>query len=201
MISELMRRFSSDVGYRLHADVLPFFHRLRTVKSLNKPPHDWPWQKTIVGVISNSDDRICKVLQSLGLRVVPRRIGMSDDLEQNDIVSESEDISFVVCSYDVGFEKPDKRIFTAAADLTARLGFAGDMDVLHVGDDLQKDVAGAENAGWHAVLLDRQPALDLHSHIDDDHIKKIAMDDADTKKRHSIPRVGDLRDLWRWKPN
>lgn len=30
------------------------------------------------------------------------------------------------------------------------------MEMVHVGDDLEKDVLGAREAGWRSVLLDRE---------------------------------------------
>ena len=185
MVSELMHRFSSAAGYRLHSDVLPFFRHLRSLKTGHEPSHDWPWHRTTVGIISNSDDRICSVLHSLGILVTPRRIGLFDNHEHEDM-SEPEDISFVVCSYDAGVEKPDGRIFAVAAHMAARLGLGKDAKLLHVGDDVKKDVVGAERAGWHAVLLDRE--------------EKIA-DGSEAVESYSGPRIGDLRELWKWSPS
>lgn len=111
----------------------------------------WRWEKTIVGVISNSDDRVPSVLASLGLNVQPRRVGSKIRR-----IAESEDISFVVHSYDVGFEKPDRRIFNAATGiLGSSLGSVDDYQKLYVGDSVSNDYIGAEKAGWHAVLIDR----------------------------------------------
>ncbi len=32
----------------------------------------------------------------------------------------------------------------------------GEVELVHVGDDLEKDVFGAREAGWRSVLLDRE---------------------------------------------
>ncbi len=32
----------------------------------------------------------------------------------------------------------------------------GEVEMVHVGDDLEKDVFGAREAGWRSVLLDRE---------------------------------------------
>ncbi len=54
---------------------------------------------------------------------------------------------FVIRSEEVGFAKPDKRIFTEAA---TQAGVALN-ELLHVGDDHRSDVCGAINAGaWSA---------------------------------------------------
>ncbi len=60
----------------------------------------------------------------------------------------------VVVSGDLGFRKPDPRMFTTAVErLGARPG-----EAVHVGDSLARDVAGARAAGLAAVWLDRRGA-------------------------------------------
>lgn len=79
--------------------------------------------------VSNSDGRVAE------------RLAMAELLELLD---------GVIDSADVGFEKPDPRIFhhalTAFSCAPAR--------ALHVGDIHAVDVVGAANAGVHAVLMD-----------------------------------------------
>jgi FMN hydrolase / 5-amino-6-(5-phospho-D-ribitylamino)uracil phosphatase len=65
--------------------------------------------------------------------------------------------SFTVFSQDHGVEKPDARIFELAA---AKAGAASE-EIVHVGDSLEDDVAGAQAAGWRAILLDREGSCDL----------------------------------------
>jgi len=60
----------------------------------------------------------------------------------------------VVASSEVGFGKPDPRIFTIAVE---RLGVAA-ADVLVVGDSVEKDVAGAAAAHLRCVWLNRSAA-------------------------------------------
>jgi REG-2-like HAD superfamily hydrolase len=82
-----------------------------------------------VGVISNWDTRLRPLLDELG--VLSR-------------------LDALVVSGEVGFEKPDSRIFAHAA---AALGV--DIDaLLHVGDDARADVAGARAAGAAALHID-----------------------------------------------
>jgi putative hydrolase of the HAD superfamily len=57
----------------------------------------------------------------------------------------------LVISTEVGFEKPDPRIFRIAC---ARLGIEPG-ETLHVGDSIREDVEGARAAGISATLLDR----------------------------------------------
>ncbi len=60
--------------------------------------------------------------------------------------------AFVVFSQDVQVEKPDPRIF----EITAQQAGCELAQLLHVGDSLENDVAGAQNVGAHAVWLNRE---------------------------------------------
>ncbi len=60
--------------------------------------------------------------------------------------------AFVVFSQDVQSEKPDRRIF----ETTAQRAGCELAQMLHVGDSLENDVAGARNAGAHSVWLNRE---------------------------------------------
>lgn len=57
-------------------------------------------------------------------------------------------------SYDVGFEKPDRRIFNAAKSLSGVAAGSNSL-YLHIGDNLVEDYDGARKAGWQSLLLDR----------------------------------------------
>ena len=61
-------------------------------------------------------------------------------------------LTFVVFSQDVQIEKPDRRIF----EITAKRAGCELAQMLHVGDSLENDVAGARNAGVHSVWLNRE---------------------------------------------
>ena len=83
-----------------------------------------------LGVVSNWDPRLPDLLERLGL---------------------SGFFEVVVCSSDVGVEKPDRRIFLSAATrLRVPPGAA-----LHIGDGRLEDVEGALGAGMRALHLDR----------------------------------------------
>jgi HAD superfamily hydrolase (TIGR01509 family) len=71
--------------------------------------------------------------------------------------------SAVVFSQDHGIEKPDPRLFAAAA---AAIGCAGP-DLVMVGDSLVNDVTGARNAGWHGIWLNRDGATCPQQHAPD----------------------------------
>jgi hypothetical protein len=124
--------------------------------------------RVVVGLITNSDNRTADILTSLGVRVSPVHYGnnknqtnASPTAFQN---SQAQyDIDFTVLSYDVGAEKPDRRIFTAAEEMLASLLAAENQEVessewskVYVGDEYAKDVVGATQAGWKAILIDRE---------------------------------------------
>jgi putative hydrolase of the HAD superfamily len=76
------------------------------------------------------------------------------DVSLHDVLRETAfDDAFdgVITSAEAGYSKPDPRIFAAALALA---GSAPD-EVLHIGDSLEEDVAGARAAGIEAVLLAR----------------------------------------------
>lgn len=60
--------------------------------------------------------------------------------------------SFVVFSQDIGVDKPDPRIFLAACQQASCIP----TEVMHVGDSLETDVAGANTVGAMSVWLNRQ---------------------------------------------
>jgi putative hydrolase of the HAD superfamily len=60
-------------------------------------------------------------------------------------------VDAVVTSAEVGFAKPDARVFGRALELTG----AGADQAIHVGDSPDNDVEGARAAGIRAVLLRR----------------------------------------------
>ncbi|KAL8728299.1 MAG: hypothetical protein Q9181_005391 [Wetmoreana brouardii] len=152
LIASLLHRFASNEGYRLYDDVVPFFQRLHEWRMTTEAASAGKLEpsRVQVGVISNSDDRVTSILASLGLRMSPQRWGSATAGESKGRL----DIDWVAMSYDVGFEKPDRRIFEAAKNLSA---FATESDglYLHVGDNVEEDYCGALEAGWGSILLDR----------------------------------------------
>ena len=114
-----------------------------------------------VGIITNSDDRVLSILSSLGLSVNPRRYGTNTSSTESGVPvsankNETSNIDFLTLSYDVGFEKPSRGIFDAAKQL-GNLGMSHDDRIryIHVGDDLDKDLNGAQQAQWEGLLLHR----------------------------------------------
>jgi len=109
--------FESAERWRLYEDVVPAFERARG-------------RGMRVGIISNWDSRLVRLMQALGV---------------------SDLLDTVVSSADVGLRKPDPRIFELAC---ANVGVSPNASV-HVGDHVYADVLGASAAGMRAVLIDR----------------------------------------------
>lgn len=118
---ELARRVCDEFGdpgrWRAYDDVEPTLRRLRSAG-------------LAVGIISNWDGRLSRILEGLGL---------------------SRYLDTIVSSVEVGLHKPDPRIFELAC---ARVGVEPTYAV-HVGDHHYADVVGATAVGMTAVLIDR----------------------------------------------
>lgn len=126
--------------------------------STNPNREVWPWERTSVAVISNSDRRILDIVSSLdSITSVTRG---ARDIQETDNKRpftnlEIPVIDHFILSCDVGYEKPDPRIFEVARHMLPSAS-RDTYEYLHIGDDLGKDVFGAREAGWHALLLDRE---------------------------------------------
>ncbi|KAI8093444.1 HAD-like domain-containing protein [Halteromyces radiatus] len=119
LFKSLYTRFRTKEGYSIFPDVIGTLQELQN-------------RGIRMGVISNSDERLLSVMESLQLEKY---------------------FDFILPSCLAGHEKPRPEIFQKALHLT-------DQDIhvdeaLHVGDDLEKDYFGAVSAGWHGVLLKR----------------------------------------------
>ncbi len=74
-------------------------------------------------------------------------------------------VDFAITSRDAGAEKPHPPIFLAAL---ARAGVSAG-EAVHVGDQLDSDIAGALSAGLHPVLMDRyngHPCYTAHPRVE-----------------------------------
>jgi putative hydrolase of the HAD superfamily len=89
-----------------------------------------------LAVVSNFDGRLRMILEHLGI---------------------SKFFKYVFVSSEIGADKPDSKIFRRALSFS---GFAADQ-VLHVGDDPERDWKAATVAGLSIVELDR-PKNSLH---------------------------------------
>ena len=152
LVADLLSHFSSSKGYELFSDVRPFFNEIRMWKARTEKLGSSP---LTVGIITNSDNRVPNILSSFGLKI--GSLGHNEIDRAKGGSRYQDDIDFVVMSYDVGFEKPDGRIFDAARELVSKKteNEIEHNQCLHVGDSIGEDCRGARNVGWQSVLLDR----------------------------------------------
>jgi putative hydrolase of the HAD superfamily len=109
-----------------------------------------------MGVVSNSDGTVQAELRRLGVCYAP---------DGQEPPQAGVPVGVVIDSTVVGVAKPDPAIFGLALDA---LGVPASGNVLHVGDSLRYDVAGALAAGLQPVHVDPHgfcPAPDGHRHI------------------------------------
>lgn len=114
-----------------------------------------------LGIVSNSDGSVEGDLLREGICYAPS----TDQAAEADQAAEGVPIGIIVDSAVVGVAKPDPRIFAFALDA---LGVPADGTVLHVGDSLRYDVAGALAAGLRPVHMDPHdlcPQPDGHLHV------------------------------------
>lgn len=111
-------------------------------------------QNVVLGVISNSDSRTTHILESIGIRRY---------------------FKFILLSHEVGFMKPDRRIFDEARQS------AEYQSALYVGDDFEKDSA-AMQAGWSVKIIDRteslQPSIQVIKSLNEVYLIKRGMTEA-----------------------
>ena len=119
-----------------------------------------------MGVVSNSDGSVQAELRRLGVCYAPDA-PHAPDVPGGRSAPDAAGIpvGVVVDSAVVGVAKPDPAIFGIALDA---LGVPASGTVLHVGDSLRYDVAGALAAGLEPVHMDPHgfcPAPDGHRHV------------------------------------
>lgn len=104
-----------------------------------------------VGVISNFDPRLHVTLENVKLH---------------------NQFHFVLTSYEVGFEKPNPKLFEEAMR-TSGLKNLEPHECLHIGNTAALDYVGAKNSGWHGFLVhDRNPEQMSHIYgfVDPNHV-------------------------------
>ncbi len=120
-LDRLWVEFGRAAAWRVYEDAVPTLEALRA-------------EGRRLGVVSNWDSRLPRLLETLGLAHYFEVLGVSH-LE--------------------GVEKPDPALFHRVLQrMGARPG-----DALHVGNEAALDVAGARAAGIPAVLIDRRGVL------------------------------------------
>lgn len=197
---KLLHRFSSSEGYKIEPNLVS---ALQALKHQNRQRR---FNRIVIGVVTNSDDRVPSILSSFGLKVSPLRYG-GTDLKLDEFAQKDYDIDFHCMSYDVGVEKPDSRIFDAAKHMLRQILAIRDgktlaeaeLDVetwrkVYVGDEYAKDVTGAKNAGWNPVLLDADECFTGIPVLDDSPAQ--ALDDL--FKENSVVRVHSIQSLSSW---
>lgn len=112
-------------------------------------------------------------------------------------------------SYDVGVEKPDRRIFDAAvASLKETLSGRDDQmqeetfEKLYVGDSRVHDFSGAKGAGWNALLLDRDGTFEKTFQKEGEDLVTVSVKE-DGSDNGNIPLrvIKDLGVLSNWRPS
>lgn len=178
-------------------------------KSEGKPRFD----QIVIGVVTNSDDRVPGILSSAGFDVSPLRFGGGDGKGSGD----GHDIDFHCMSYDVGVEKPDRAMFEAAESMTQSVlaargsegsdaGRGGDAwQKIYVGDEYAKDVVGSLGAGWHSVLLSQDgPAMTPDGGrilMFEDAVKKVPESITGLFEQSPVIGVRSIGELVRWLRN
>lgn len=197
LVPKLIHRFSSSEGYEAQRDLVP------AIRALRERISQQGVERLVIGVITNSDDRVPDILSSLGLNVSPLRYGTPFDASA--LREKQFDIDFHCMSYDVGVEKPDRRIFNAADIMLSYIIRARYNETLteseierwqkvYIGDEVAKDVVGAAEAGWNPVLLD----------VDGNSTEITSLEDTpqqtleDLFAEHASVRVGSIRNLVSW---
>lgn len=200
----LIHRFNSKEGYDLLPDATKLFAQLANItpdqpyRRIDRHDDGMPDSRLVVGLITNSDDRVPDVLTSLGLKVKPLRHGQ--DPRQYHPTNEAADVDFAIMSYDVGREKPDARIFNAGETmLQEMLRAEGHKDAdtsewrkIHVGDEVAKDVVGSIDAGWEGVLVDRSETAAADDVTDPKEVVETRSIDG-----RSFAAIRDLRAIWK----
>ncbi|KAL6871114.1 hypothetical protein J3F83DRAFT_642425 [Trichoderma novae-zelandiae] len=197
LVPQLLHRFSSSEGYEAQQDLVPALKALKRHNSLQGI------DRVVIGVVTNSDDRVPSILSSFGLNVSPARYGSLE--EATALAEEPYDIDFHCMSYDVGFEKPDRRIFNAAELMLSRIITGrhvesltevdlGSWQKVYVGDEYAKDVVGASGAGWSPVLLEAEGNETGVASLEDCPPQALH----DLFKGHTVVRVRSIRGLVGW---
>ncbi|KAH8650583.1 haloacid dehalogenase [Tricladium varicosporioides] len=196
---KLLHRFSSDEGYNVEPNLVS------TLKALKHQSRQRCFDRIVIGVVTNSDDRVPSVLSSFGLNISPLRYGT--DVNRSAFAGQDYDIDFHCMSYDVGVEKPDSLIFNAAKLMLIQIIATRDgktpteakADVetwrkVYVGDEYTKDVVGAINAGWNPVLLDVNEYSTSIPKLEDYPTQTLD----DLFEEHTVVRVRSIQNLTMW---
>eukprot|EP00088_Acartia_fossae_P014501 TRINITY_DN17775_c0_g1_i6.p1 TRINITY_DN17775_c0_g1~~TRINITY_DN17775_c0_g1_i6.p1 ORF type:complete len:247 (+),score=27.19 TRINITY_DN17775_c0_g1_i6:35-775(+) len=138
-------RLVANKLYGYYHSPKPYIVLEDSIKALNQLKSDHKYIE--IGAISNFDNRLHDVVPSLGLK---------------------QYFDFIVTSEDAKSSKPEAAIFDYAAARCTKSGQLLASEILHVGDDMDKDYFGARNIGWHGLLVDRHGGG--YTIVEDNHI-------------------------------
>jgi FMN phosphatase YigB (HAD superfamily) len=180
----LWAQFSSSKGYSLHEDSRSLINQLKKSNTSDV--------RFIVGVVSNSDPRVSKVLSSMGL-ILPSICGSP--------LSQDNDFQFIVSSYDAGAAKPNKQIFEFAESTARQLLPPSEEEEpllkIYIGDDYNKDGLPAIQAGWNSILVDRDNDEMIRQHFPSSQVLEYQAE-ADSKRKPVL--IERVRSLWPFHP-
>ncbi len=126
--SELYAYFATDKPWYIYPDVIPSLHR-------------WQQQGIQLGIISNFDRRLYRLLESLKIK---------------------QFFSSITISSEAGFAKPNPNIFQIALEKHNCIS----QQVWHIGDSFTDDYQGAVAAEIKSFWLNRfQPSLDCENQL------------------------------------
>lgn len=123
-----------------------------------------------LGVISNSDPRLHEILNNLRMYSY---------------------FKFVLTSYEVGYSKPDKRIFERAMTKSTLKNLCNEQ-CLHIGDNFEFDYVGARSLNWNSFLINRKNTSNSKNNsISDDNLfvdlKSLKKDFEDKWNNYHVP--------------
>ena len=99
--------------------------------------------QTKLAVISNYDKRLPPVLKKLGL---------------------SHYFDKIITSEEAKMSKPDSAIFHFCQNECGAVDFLPE-EILHIGDDIEKDYKGARNVNWNSLVIKRNQNNDYSSMV------------------------------------
>jgi len=184
----LYEHFSSGAAYELYPDAHEFLELMRKFK-IQYSAADGPMFLT--GIITNSDPRVRRVLQSLNLRVGPStqpHFSASDQWETamregfqlrttgsvhmrtqwHEYYNAANDFDFLATSYETGFEKPDPGIYQAAVRLAAPMPMSRAEQQM---EEVKGQVTGVFKLASTTLVHATQLAEMQWIHVGDDYIK------------------------------
>lgn len=168
----LLRRFASAEAYQLSEGIPETLKRISNTHQTGSQEREGKRTLTL-SMATNSDERILEACKALGLgrfldldiRYDPQRRPTNIEGQGAEAQKRRVPVSGPTLSYDVGFEKPDKRFFHAAVQRAFPDPVGGEgtpsvlrqmcQQTLYVGDHFSEDYLGARRAGLQAVWLQR----------------------------------------------